>query len=107
MDLGSDFPDLTSKLCFVKVSELDGQVNAAVILRISCETILLCSGSPKGKMAAMEALQPVVLDAARSAGIEDLHAAVFPATASRFRKRLKQLGWTQDKACELWSRRTS
>lgn len=107
MGLGSDFPDLTSKLCFVKVSEVDGQVDAACILRITCETILLCSGSPKGKMAAMEALQPDMLDAARSAGIVDMHAVVLTATADRFRKRLKQLGWTQDKPCELWSRRTS
>jgi hypothetical protein len=89
-----------------KVCEVDGQVEAVCILRISCETVLYCQGSPNGKMPALEALQAEVLAAAHAKGIDDLHAAVFPAVARKFRNFLDALGWSKDKPNELWSRRT-
>lgn len=107
MNLGVKFPDLSSPLFLVKkVSEVDGQVTGALFLRISCETILLCSGTPQDKMAAIEGLQPPALADAYAKGIDDVHAVVFPDIAKQFRKRLKQMGWTQDREHELWSRRT-
>lgn len=108
-DSGLDykFPDLGSPLFLVKkVVEKDGQVVGACFLRISCETILLLSGNPKDKMAAMEELQPVILEEAYANGIDDLYAPIFTEMAPKFRKRLKQLGWEQDRPVELWSRRT-
>lgn len=57
-------------------------------------------------MAAMEEMQPVILAEAWAKGIDDLYAPIFQDSAPGFRKCLMQLGWTQDRPIELWSRRT-
>lgn len=101
------FPDLDLPLFFVKkVREVEGQVHAALVLRLCAETsLLLDRGSgPQEKMAAMRELQQAVLSEAWSRGLDEIHAAI-PEIG--FDKRLSQLGWEKDRpGWNLWSRRT-
>lgn len=100
--------DLDSPLCLVKkVQVVGGQVVGLMFLRLTAETILVVSGSPVEKMAAMQELQPEVLSEAYRKGLEEVHCTVPPSILSRFVKRLKQLGWSQDRAgWTLFSRST-
>lgn len=101
--------DLDSPLCFIKkVRVVDGQVVAAMILRLTAETVLMVSGSPAEKMAAMQELQPEVLDEAyHRYGLDDVFATIPNTILGRFAKRLKQLGWEKDReGWTLFSRST-
>jgi len=100
--------DLNSPLCFVKkVKEVDGRVVAAMILRLTSETLLVVSGGPAEKMAAMQDLQPEVLADAYGKGLDDVVAVIPKTILGKFAKRLKQLGWNQDRdGWVLFSRST-
>jgi hypothetical protein len=100
--------DLDSPLCLVKkVQVVGGQVVGCMFLRLTAETILIVSGSPVEKMAAMEMLQPEVLSEAYRKGLDEVHCTVPPSILTRFVKRLKQLGWSQDRpGWQLFSRST-
>jgi hypothetical protein len=100
--------DLDSPLCLVKKVRVEGgQVVGCMFLRLTAETVLIVSGSPEAKMAAMCELQPEVLDEAYRKGLEEVHCTVPPSILSRFVKRLKQLGWLEDRpGWTLFSRST-
>jgi hypothetical protein len=100
------FPDLSSPLFFVKkVREVDGRINAALVLKLCAETSLLLGESgPQDKMTAMRELQQAVLNEAFVRGLDEIHASI-PEIG--FDKRLVQLGWSRDRpGWNLWSRRT-
>ena len=89
-----------------KVLEVDGEVRAALVLKLCAETRLLLDveQDPRDKMGAMQELQAAVLNEAYARGLDEVHAAV-PAIG--FEKRLGQLGWAKDRdGFELWSRGT-
>jgi len=100
------FPDLSSPLFFCKkVRELDGEVHAALVLKLCAETsLLLGSSGPQEKMAAMRELQQAVLSEAYERGLDDVYASI-PEIG--FDRRLRQLGWEKDRpGWQLWTRRT-
>lgn len=100
------FPDLDSPLFFVKkVRVVNGDVRAALVLKLCAETFLLLGdGRPQDKMTAMHELQEAVLDEAYRRGLDEIHASI-PEIG--FDKRLVQLGWSKDRpGWNLWSRRT-
>lgn len=100
------FPDLDSPLFFVKkVREVNGDVRAALVLKLCAETFLLLGdGRPQDKMTAMHELQEAVLDEAYRRGLDEIHAAI-PEIG--FDKRLVQLGWSRDRpGWNLWSKGT-
>lgn len=101
------FPDLESPLFLVKkVREVNGRVVGALLMRLSLETYLLCSGGPEDKMAAMQELQPEALREAWIKGISDVFCVIPPEINQRFAKRLKQMGWNEDRPWPMWSRST-
>lgn len=104
------FPDLTHPLFVVrKVAEKDGEVQAACFLRISAETYLFLKPelNPRVKLSTMLALQPEVLSAAWSLGIDDVEARIPEDVEIRFSKRLHQLGWSRNRGWSAWSHETS
>lgn len=102
------FPDLDSPLFFCrKVLVVDGEIRAALVLRLCAETSLLLESScgPQEKMAAMRELQQAVLKEAYDRGLDEIHAAI-PEIG--FDRRLRQLGWERDRSgWNLWSRSTT
>jgi hypothetical protein len=101
------FPDLDSPLFFCKkVRVVNGDVRAALVLKLCAETFLLLGdGRPQDKMTAMHELQQAVLGEAYRRGLDEIHASI-PTIG--FDKRLVQLGWSRDRpGWNLWSRRTS
>ncbi len=105
---GPDYrmPDLDAPLFVVKkVVERDGRLIACGALRIEAEGYLWCGGSPRDKMEAMAAMQPVALDAAWSLGIDNVVCWIPRSVESRFEKRLRQLGWEPGReGWHSWSR---
>jgi hypothetical protein len=100
------FPDLDSPLFFVKkVREVDGEVRAALVLKLCAETsLLLADSGPLEKMTAMRELQQVVVKEAWNRGLDEIHASI-PEIG--FDRRLVQLGWSRDRpGWNLWTRRT-
>lgn len=100
------FPDLESPLFFCrKVREVDGRIDAALVLKLCAETALLLGDSgPQSKMAAMRELQQAVLAEAWDRGLDEIHAAI-PEIG--FDRRLVQLGWAKDRpGWNLWTRST-
>jgi len=99
------FPDLDHPLFFTKkVREVDGEVHAALVLKLCAETHLLVSGDPRQKMTAMRELQDEVIREAYARGLDDIYAAI-PEIG--FERRLRQLGWEKDRpGWHLWTRST-
>lgn len=101
------FPDLDSPLFFVrKVLEVNGKIVSALVLHICAETMLLLDKEqrPQSKLTEMKLLQSSVLDEAYKKGLDEIFAAV-PEIG--FDKRLRQLGWEEDRPeWRLWSRST-
>jgi len=111
--MGMDYslPDLHSPLFFIKkvVENDEGKVVGACFLRISAETYLWLSpdSKPREKVDSMLQMQPAILGAAWDNGIDLIEARIPEETERRFRKRLKQLGWTQNReGWHPWSRLT-
>ncbi|MFP5230770.1 MAG: hypothetical protein ACLGXA_24400 [Acidobacteriota bacterium] len=105
-------PDLESPLLIVKkaVTNEKGEVIGACLLRLTAETMLVLSPelSPREKMDAMEAMQPEVLNAAWSLGLDDIEARIPEESEQIFEKRLNQLGWSRDRdGWHPWSRSTN
>jgi len=87
-------PDLTSPLILVKkVREVDGRVVAAMFLRLTAETFLICAGSPVEKGRAVEELQPEVIGEAWAKGLSDLVCVVPPEISESFAPVLERMGW--------------
>jgi len=108
MGLDYKFPDLNSPLWFVKkVVEDKNGILGACFLRLTSETYLWLPKSldPCAKMEAMMAMQPEVLQAAWAQGIDETEARIPEWMEQKFRKRLTQLGWSQDRPdWHPWSR---
>jgi hypothetical protein len=98
-------PILTSPLCLVKkVRIVDGQVVAAMILRVTAETFLLCTGSPESKGRAIEELQPEVLREAKEKGLDDIVCVIPPEIAESFEPALRKMGWSPTRDWKMWYR---
>jgi hypothetical protein len=101
-------PELSSPLFLVKkVREEGGRVVAAMGLRITAETFLLCEGSPVAKARAIEELQPEVLRAAWEKGLDDIVCLVPPEISESFAPALTKMGWSRDRDWPMWSRSTN
>jgi hypothetical protein len=112
--MGMDYAlyDLNSPLLLVKkvCTDESGKVIGACLLRLTAETVLLLSPElePAGKMTAMEQMQPEVLEAAWSKGLDEVEARIPTETEQIFEKRLRQLGWTRNRdGWHAWTRSTS
>lgn len=109
--MGMDYsePDLDSPLFIVKkVVEQDGKVIAACALRLTAECYLIMGNvSPQEKMESMLMMQPEVLMAAWSQGLDEIEARIPTEMEKRFQKRLKQLGWSRNRdGWHPWTRFT-
>lgn len=103
-----NLPELSSPLFLVKkVREEGGRVVAAMGLRITAETFLLCEGSPVAKARAIEELQPEVLRAAWEKGLDDVVCVVPPEISESFAPALEKMGWSRDRDWPMWSRSTN
>lgn len=98
-------PDFSSPLILVnKVRVENGQVVAALFLRLTAETFLLAEGSPVVRGRAIEELQPAVLKAAWKKGLDDLVCVIPPEISSDFAPALERMGWSRDRDWPMWSR---
>jgi len=98
-------PKLDSPLLLVKkVREIDGHVVAAMFLRVTAETFLLCEGSPVEKGRAIEELQPEVNREAKEKGLEDYICVIPPEIAESFALALRKMGWSHDRDWPMYSR---
>lgn len=99
------FPDLTNPLFVSKLVLTDyvGQIVMAALARLTCEIYLLAEplhGTARGRYANMLALHQAAQNDLVAKGLEDAHAWLPPKIASRFGRRLAQLGWTRD---DVWT----
>jgi hypothetical protein len=102
---GYSVPDLTSPLVLVKkVREVDGRVVAAMFLRLTAETFLICSGSPVEKGRAIEELQPAVIGEAWAKGLSDIVCVIPPEISESFAPVLERMGWEHTPSWPLWQR---
>src|SRR5579863_624864 len=91
--------DLNSPLCIVrKVRVEGGRVVAAMILRLTAETLLIVSGGPVAKGRAIEELQPEVLSEAYLKGLDDVACVVPPEILDSFQPVLERKGWERDRS---------
>lgn len=98
-------PDLTSPLIFVKkVREVDGRVVAAMFLRITAETFLICAGSPVEKGRAIEELQPEVIGDAWEKGLSEIVCVIPPEISESFAPVLKRMGWYRTREWPMWQK---
>jgi hypothetical protein len=99
------FPDLTNPLFVSKLVLADdvGQIAMAVLARLTCEIYLLSDprhGTARRRYANILALHQAAQKDLLTKGLEDAHAWLPPKIASRFGRRLAQLGWTRD---DVWT----
>lgn len=101
---GFMLPNFTSPLCIVKkVREMDCGIVGFGSLRITCEAIVACVGTPRQRLETIQALQAEVLRAGWEQGIDDVVAVMHPGTSDRW---LTRLGWQKDKPWPMYSRKT-
>ncbi len=102
MGLDFQFPNLRNPLFFVKKAVCDdsGRVLAVCCLRLTAETYLWLdqSQNARGKMDAINALQPPILAAAWANGLDEIEARIYETVETRFQKRLNQLGWVKNRS---------
>jgi hypothetical protein len=110
--MGMDYvlPELSHPLFLVrKVAATETGVAAACFLRLTAETYLWMDPNlhPRDKVDTMNQLQPDVLHAAWSLGLDDVEARIPTEIERRFKKRLYCLGWTPNRrGWHPWSRAT-
>jgi hypothetical protein len=89
------------------VSGEQGIVGAA-LLRLTAEAYLLLDkdcGSPRERWQCLLTLHEATRREALARGLEDVHAWLPPEIATRFGRRLTQLGWVRDDAWTPFCRR--
>lgn len=101
-----DFPNLEpapgkqDPLYFSKrVLEDQGQVEQAVIARMTCEIYLLMdpeAGTPEERWQKFQALHADVEQELFYKGLDDAHCWVPPELVDTFEKRMKIMGWNRD-----------
>ena len=97
--------DLSSPLFLVrKVREEGGRVVAAMFLRLTAETFLLCEGSPESKGRAILELQPEVLREAYEKGLSEVVCVVPPEISESFAPVLERMGWSKTRDWPMYQK---
>ncbi len=100
--------DLSSPLFFVKkVREEGGRVVAAMLLRITAETFLICAGSPVSTGRAIEELQPEVIGEAWTKGLSEIICVIPPPISDSFAPVLLRMGWNRTHGWPMWQKELS
>jgi hypothetical protein len=121
-----EFPDLKDPLFLTKLVLLEGKTDdasrevppenlesgqgivGAALLRLTAEAYLLLDpklGNPRERWEWILALQEATQRDALARGLEDVHAWLPPAIATKFGQRLSGLGWTRDDAWTPYCKR--
>jgi hypothetical protein len=101
------FPDLANPLFLTKLvlttdpgrEVADQKILGAALLRLTAEAYLLLdphSGTPRQRWDSLLHLHAAAEREATHRGLEDVHAWLPPPIATKFGKRLTQLGWQRD-----------
>jgi hypothetical protein len=97
--------DLSSPLFLVrKVREEGGRVVAAMFLRLTAETFLLCEGSPESKGRAILELQPEVLREAYEKGLSEVVCVVPPEISESLAPVLERMGWSKTRDWPMYQK---
>jgi hypothetical protein len=92
--LDYQFPDLGSPLFLNKtVVERAGKPTTLLAGKIDIEAYLMTSGSAKGRLEDIEAVQPVFLHELWLKGIDSVYCGVPKVVDRHFRKHMERLGW--------------
>ena len=95
-------PYLNCPLFDTKLVAEDGNgiVTQGLLLRITCEAYLLLdpdAGTPMERWGLFQSLHKAAAKRAWQRGFDDVHAYVPPEIERHFGKRLRRLGWQQDR----------
>jgi hypothetical protein len=100
------FPDLDNPLFLTKLVLTDSgrelahpKILGAALLRLTAEAYLLLdphSGTPRERWDSLLHLHAAAECEATARGLDDVHAWLPPPIATKFGKRLTQLGWLRD-----------
>ncbi len=110
---GYAFPDLNDPLFVSKLvlANEDGCVEMAALARLTCEMYLLVGrrggdrSEPRRRYENLVNLHREGEKDLLARGLEDAHAWLPPAVASRFGRRLQDFGWVRDDGWTPYSRR--
>lgn len=94
-------PDLENPLFVSKLIQEDsqGQITMGALARLTCEIYLLADpdrDTPGQRLRNLISLHSEAESDLLRKGLEDAHAWLPPRIASRFGRRLTQLGWVRD-----------
>jgi len=103
-----DFPNLANPLLVSKLilEGADQKIAMAALARLTCEIYLLADprhATPRTRLVNLQTLHEIAKQDLCQRGLEDAHAWLPPKIATRFGKRLTQLGWTRDDAWTPYS----
>jgi hypothetical protein len=90
--------------------EENSEILGAAFLRLTAETYLLLNprrGTPRDRWQWLLALHAATERDAWQRGLEDVHAWLPPAIATRFGKRIASLGWRRDDSWTPYCRKLS
>ncbi len=104
------FPDLADPIFVSKLVVEDdaGRAVMASLARLTCEMYLLAdpgAGNPRERYARLLALHQAGERDLLARGLDDAHAWLPPPIASRFGRRLQDLGWIRDDGWTPYCRR--
>jgi len=107
------FPDLRNPLFLTKIVLTDSEgpnekILGAALLRLTAEAYLLLDpsqGSPRERWRSLLALHQAAQQDAWQRGLEDVHAWLPPAIATKFGRRIERLGWLRDDAWTPYCKR--
>ena len=102
-----DFPDLADEMFVSKLvlEGASGEIEQAALLRLTSEAYLLMdkqAGTAVGRWQKLQILHEVVRRDAVRLGLFDVHAFVPRELPEGFIRRLKGLGWTEEKFRCMW-----
>ena len=106
-------PDLRNPLFLTKIVSTDGEgsdekIRGAALLRLTAEAYLLLDpsqGTPRERWQSLLALHQAAQQDAWQRGLEDVHAWLPPAIATKFGRRIERLGWLRDDAWTPYCKR--
>lgn len=100
------FPDLRDPLFVTRlVAEENGRVTAAALLHLTCEAYFLQdprAGTPEERWQHVGELHEATRQDARRKGLDDVHAFIPPEVPGGFYRKLKRLGWVEEKFRCMW-----
>jgi hypothetical protein len=103
------FPNLDDQRYLVKIVAENGERRPCMagLLRLTSEAYLLidkqASGTPNERWERLQMLHETVRREASRWGIEDVHAFIPPEVPEGFFRRLKRMGWTEEKFRCMWT----